>query len=378
MRSYYADLHVHLGRGGGKPVKISASGRLTLDSALEEALTRKGLGIIGLVDGLSRYVRGDWERLLRAGVLSRASGGGYRRGELLVLPGMEFEFTVRGRPVHGVGLWPDLDAAERFFRWAALDLPERSPAYWRGLPAELAGLIGESGGLFFPAHIFTPHRGLLAAASDWREVFPEGVAAVELGLSADAEMAAEIKGLAGVRLLAGSDAHSAERIAREFTVLRLAEASFSEIVLALAGAEGRDVAALYGLDPRLGKYYRSFCRHCGRVEAAPPVTVCPHCGGEVVVGVLDRIRDLGGNGPRFTPPVYHHQVPLAFLPGIGPVLRERLLRTFGSEIFVLHEASETELRKVLGGARAALILAARSGTLRLRPGAGGIYGAVEG
>ena len=37
MRSYYTDLHVHLGRAGdNRPVKISAAANLTMDGILHE------------------------------------------------------------------------------------------------------------------------------------------------------------------------------------------------------------------------------------------------------------------------------------------------------------------------------------------------------
>lgn len=46
----YGDLHVHIGRAGGKPVKITASRALDLRTILFEDAPRKGLDIIGIVD----------------------------------------------------------------------------------------------------------------------------------------------------------------------------------------------------------------------------------------------------------------------------------------------------------------------------------------
>ena len=137
--------------------------------------------------------------------------------------------------------------------------------------------------------------------------------------------------------------------------------------------------ANYGLDPRLGKYHRTFCPSCKVIAGeAPPVTACPLCGSaRVVKGVLDRITEIADypepRPPDHRPP-YHYQVPLQFLPGMGAVTLAKLLNRFGTEMRVLHVASREELCQVVGTKSAQTIIQARQGTLPLVAGGGGRYG----
>lgn len=79
------------------------------------------------------------------------------------------------------------------------------------------------------------------------------IAAVELGLSADSEMAGYISELDSYTFLTNSDAHSLGKIGREYNVIELARPSFSELKLALERKAGRRVSANFGLNPRLGQ-----------------------------------------------------------------------------------------------------------------------------
>lgn len=380
MRPYFADLHVHLGGNtAGRLLKISASPGLTLAVALEEAARRKGLDLLGVVDAATALARPDLVALLGNGDLSPLNGGGYRwQDRVTLLPGIELELKVAGRLVHAVGLWPSLEGSDAFWRTLGAEPPERSPARVTSTPARVRQAVEESGGLFFPAHVFTPHRGILAATKDPATAFGPGLDAIELGLSADAELARLVPALAALTPLAGSDAHSAARIAREYTALNLEAPSLAELLLALRGEGGRGVAELYGLDPRLGKYYRSYCRRCGERATVPaPVERCPRCGGGVVLGVLDRVTLLAGEKPMDSSVPYRHQVPLEFVPGVGKRSRERLLEAFGSERAVLHEAPSGELTAAVGPRVADLLLAARRGQVSVEPGGGGIYGRLR-
>ncbi|HWQ30356.1 MAG TPA: TIGR00375 family protein, partial [Negativicutes bacterium] len=139
--------------------------------------------------------------------------------------------------------------------------------------------------------------------------------------------------------------------------------------------------ANYGLDPRLGKYHRSFCTGCDTlIHGEPPVLSCPVSKRHhVVVGVRDRIEeitdravpDLAGHG------AYHYQVPLEFLPGVGPRTIDRLIEHFGNEMNVLHKASPEELKEVVKENIADRIILAREGRIGIDAGGGGIYGRVE-
>jgi len=396
LRRVFADLHLHIGATGrGEPVKISASRELTFRNIAHEAACRKGIRLLGVIDAHSPGVQRDIAELLDRGEMEEAPGGGIRYRDVTLLLGAEIEVKEPGRgPAHHLVFLRDFDAMRSFTRWLAQRMTnvalssQRIRAGGRELQREAAA----RGGLFIPAHIFTPHRSLYGSAADRLSdvLDPELVDAVELGLSADTAMAGLVPELDRYPFLTNSDAHSLARIGREYNALLLAEPSFDELRMALRGEGGRRIAANYGLDPRLGKYHRTHCAGCGTtwddedaaLSAGSELPArCPLCGSaKLIRGVHDRVRALGRMGGREEPavgperPPYICQVPLEFIPGVGPKLLERLLERFGTEMNVLHEASPEALAETAGEKTAALILAARVGRLSLRAGGGGRYG----
>ncbi|MNP52057.1 hypothetical protein D3C76_1464250 [compost metagenome] len=96
--------------------------------------------------------------------------------------------------------------------------------------------------------------------------------------------------------------------------------------------------------------------------------------------MLDRIISIADRSAPQVPshrPAYHYQVPLEFIPGLGPAKLELLLKSFGTEMNILHQVPETALAGVVGEELAGKIAAARSGKLQLESGGGGIYGKVS-
>ena len=95
--------------------------------------------------------------------------------------------------------------------------------------------------------------------------------------------------------------------------------SFKEVVKALKNEDGRKIVANYGLDPKLGKYHRTFCEKCGKpIEGKAPITHCPDCdSSKITMGVFDRIEIIKDKeetkSPSFRPP-YVYQIPLTFMP----------------------------------------------------------------
>ena len=76
MQTFYADLHVHIGRSGTRPVKMAASPRLTLPAIIEEAAERKGIHIVGIVDALADPVFAELRTSVAGRALEELSGGG--------------------------------------------------------------------------------------------------------------------------------------------------------------------------------------------------------------------------------------------------------------------------------------------------------------
>ena len=241
-----------------------------------------------------------------------------------------------------------------------------------------AGRDKARGGLIVPAHAFTPHKGIYGStAPRMADVLDTSlIDAVELGLSSDSSMASYIQELDQLPFLTNSDAHSLGKIGREYNELQIAHPSFDEFSMALKGQAGRSIKANYGLNPRLGKYHRTYCAACGSImdEQAMSADRCPYCGSmKLVQGVLDRILAIADREsphvPEFRPP-YHYQVPLEFIPGLGKAKLRQLLEHFGTEMNVLHRTSEEELASVVGPVLASLIVAARNGRLELSSGGG--------
>ncbi|CAA7602094.1 Polymerase/histidinol phosphatase-like [Acididesulfobacillus acetoxydans] len=388
----YADMHIHIGRSlDGKAVKITAAASLDLPRILEQAGAVKGLSLIGIVDAHSTGVRRDFETLLAEGILRPLAGGGYRAGELTVIPGVEAELAVGGGAAHLLAYFPGLAEVGEYVRRLRPYVKNWQLSSQKAfLPVkDWLDAVLSSGGVWLPAHAFTPHKGIYGnCCRRLAEVLPELPRGLEIGLSADRQMARSISELDGVELFSNSDAHSLPNIAREYNALQLSEASFAGWQDLLARRAGR-VAANYGLNPEVGKYHRSFCLICEKVvEGAPPAFVCPRCGSEhVVPGVLDRLVSIAdravasGVSAAGLPEAagggrYVYQIPLRRLPGIGPKTIERLLGVFGTEMAVLHEADPEDLMRVAGEKAARWILGSRRGELRVEPGGGGIFGRV--
>lgn len=393
LRTCFADLHIHLGWAGdpGGVVKIPAARDLTLANILAEAHQRKGIGLVGVIDAATSGALHDLERLMAGGQVAERPGGGLAYGEVTLIPGAEVEVVHGGKPVHLLCYFRGADALRAFADWQAPRVKNRllsTQRHHATTAAEVVEVVAGLGGVVIPAHIFTPHKSALGAAAAISEIIPPSlwgsVPAVELGLSSDTALADELPELSRFPFVTNSDAHSLGRIGREYNQLLLAEPSFDEWLLALRGEQGRAVQANYGLDPRLGKYHRTYCLGCGgRVEGEPPVLRCPvDPTHRVVLGVLDRIRHYRTwQSQRFDAldrerPPYHHQIPLQFVPGLGKRGYERLLTAFGTEMAVLHAAGEEEIAEVVGAKLAHLVVMAREGRLHIEAGAGGIYGKV--
>jgi uncharacterized protein (TIGR00375 family) len=392
MQTVLADLHVHIGTAAGRRVKVTASRDLTLQRIVRECAEKKGIGMVGVVDCCSNAVMSEMEAHVASGLLQELEGGGLLYdNKVTLIPGCETEAVESwGAPAHYVCYFPRLAHTKRFSDELHTLVTNADLSSQRCFaPAQRVwAMCEEAGGFMVPAHAFTPHRSIFgSAARRLSDVFDEralaSIPAIELGLSADSEMADHIGELAGFTFLSNSDAHSPEKIAREYNALEIGQPTYAELLMALRREKGRRVSANYGLDPRLGKYHRTSCLVCQKIASAPPpVLSCDACGSEKVVkGVLDRLVEIQdrpeARPPQHRPP-YVHQIPLQFTPGIGPVAYAKLLQRFGTEMAVLHSAPQEELALVVGRRGAATIVAARLGRLPVIAGGGGRYGRAIG
>lgn len=386
MTNYYVDLHIHIGRTeSGKAVKITGAKTLTFSNIIEHARDHKGLNMVGIIDCHSPEVIIEMERHLHSGELYEHEDGGLFYGGLTIIPGSELEIYDEDSkgPIHVLCYFSNITLMKEFSNWLSSHLKNINLSSQRVYVTgrELQHKVKELEGLFIPAHVFTPFKSLFGKGVEksLSEVFdPDLIDGIELGLSSNTEMADQLKELHSYPFLTNSDAHSLAKIAREYQVIRMERPTFKNLKEALNGIGGQGITANYGLDPLLGKYHQTVCSKC----FAPfnsGLEECTECGNhKFIKGVAERILELktAEKGPSHRPP-YIHQVPLQFIPGLGPKLLEKLLNHFGTEMAILHEVPEEALQNVVPKKVADLIIRARNGMVTLQAGGGGKYGSVS-
>lgn len=385
ISTYFADLHIHIGRDiYDQPVKITASNRLTLTNILEEASRRKGIDMIGVIDCQSPAVQQEIIQLIEEKKAYELSDGGIAFENVTLILGAEIEVydeNCKG-PLHVLVYLPTLTSMAAFTKWLTgrmKNVTLSSQRYY-GTAKELQYKVKELDGLFVPAHVFTPFKSVYGkgVTKSLTEVFdPDLIDAIELGLSSDTHMADQISELGTYTFLTNSDSHSLAKIGREYQQIRMETPSFRELYYALHAVEGRGVAVNYGMNPKLGKYYTTVCQKC--MAPLPYRTVsCTHCSSKKVInGVFDRISELKNRDDEEPErPPYLYQVPLEYLPGLGPKTFEKLLERFGLEMTILHESKLDELKEVVPERLATAIIDMRHGKLKVEAGGGGRYGRV--
>ena len=394
MEEVFADLHVHIGRSeNGKPIKITAARSLNFANIAKECADRKGINIVGIIDCASPYVIEDIENFLKTGEAYEFEDGGIiYKDKVCILLGSEVETSEVGRngkcgAAHNVCFFPHLSDIKGFSKEMSRHIHNITLSTQRSDISgyELIDIVEKYNGILIPAHCFTPFKSYYGNCVDrMKDIFKEKfdkIFSIELGLSADTYLADMITELEDKTFVTNSDAHSLPKIAREYNKMLVNDISFKEVVKALKGEDGRKVLCNYGLDPKLGKYHRTFCDSCNQViETKEPVAVCPFCGSDkVTFGVFDRIELIKDKEKSKSPanrPPYVYQVPLTFIPGVGNKTIDRLLDSFGTEMTILHKLSKDDIEAVVGEKVANEIIASREGKMKIHAGGGGVYGKV--
>ncbi|ADQ14810.1 endonuclease Q family protein [Halanaerobium hydrogeniformans] len=391
LKDFFADLHIHIGGGSdGSPVKITASRKLNFPNILEEAAFKKGLDLIGIIDCASPVVLKDIEKMLAKGEMKELKSGGILyKDTLLVLLGAEIESREEnGGQVHYMAFFPRLKTIKEFSSTmdnyiSNITLSSQAAAL---TGKEILKIVSFHGGILIPAHIFTPHKSFYGRAfNNYTELFSgsewDQIPAVELGLSADTEMADLLPELKDKSFLSNSDAHSLPKIAREYNIFKMEELNYNEFIKVLKREEGRKIIKNFALNPELGKYHRSYCEKCSRIFAQPEAVLsCPSCGKDkLIVGVKDRILQIAPRKKAQSPthrPQYIYQVPLLDIPGIGKKTIQKVLAECGTEMDVLHKLRAEQLKKCLSSRIYKKIARARDKEFSFQSGGGGKYGKV--
>ncbi|MDK2790780.1 MAG: hypothetical protein PWP15_1289 [Methanothermococcus sp.] len=283
---------------------------------------------------------------------------------------------------------------------------------------ELLNIVHDVGGLIGPAHCFTPWTSIYKSFNSIYDCYEKKPDFIELGLSADTDMADMIDELRDINFLSNSDAHSfyPHRLGREFNQFEVDnlgdfEENFEEVKKVL---KNNKIVANYGLDPNLGKYHLTACTKCYlryHLEDAEKLGFkCDECGGRIKKGVLDRIKELSLrkplasesgrlqksetsepcgddnniNHPDFRPP-YYKVIPLSQIislsigKNIGTKsvdgLWQEYIEKYGNEIDVLINADVEELRGINEKVGRTIELFRRN-KIYIYPGGGGEYGKI--
>ena len=395
MYDIYADLHVHIGRSeSNKPIKITAARSLNFANIAKECVEKKGINLVGIIDCASPYVIEDIEKFLITGEAYEIPDGGIiYKDKVCIILGSEIETSEindegKTGSAHNLCYFPTLNDIKAFSSEMSHHIKNITLSSQRAdiSAYELIDIVEKYNGILIPAHCFTPHKSFYGNCTDsLKKIFKEKydrVLAIELGLSSDTFLADQISELETKSFLTNSDAHSLPKIAREYNKMQLEGISFKEFLMALKNENGRKIVANYGLDPKLGKYHRTYCEICDkRIPGDAPVTRCDSCESKnITMGVYDRIEIIKDKNETKSPeirPEYIYQIPLTFIPGLGGKTIDKLLNHFGTEMTILHQLSNDDIEAVVGSKIAKNIISARDGKMHIVEGGGGVYGKVE-
>ncbi|MFX1281151.1 MAG: phosphotransferase, partial [Promethearchaeota archaeon] len=255
MDVFNADLHIH------SPHSIAVSKSLNLDTMLETC-KKKGLNILGTGD----ILQPEWLKYMQSN-LKKESDGSFSYKDVFFILQTEIEDM---ESIHHVILLPNFTVVEEVQK----KLEPHSKNLldeWGGRPRvnlsppALVDLITDSGGIIGPAHAFTPFKAIFRqdkfeTLEDCYQDAIDKVHFLELGLSANTDLADKLDTLKNITFLSNSDAHSQDprSLGREFNRLEIDNPSFEELELALRRKSNRKITLNVGLHPKLGKYYNMF------------------------------------------------------------------------------------------------------------------------
>ncbi len=395
MYEVFADMHIHIGRSeNNKPIKITAARSLNFANIAKECVERKGINIAGIIDCASPYVIEDIENFLKTGEAFEIEDGGIiYKDKVCIILGSEIETSEKNEEgktgsAHNLCYFPTLNDIKGFSNEMSHHIKNMTLSSQRAdiSAYELIDIVEKYNGVLVPAHAFTPHKSFYGnCTTRLKRIFKEKfdrIPAIELGLSADTYLADMISELENKTFLTNSDAHSLPKIAREYNKMLMETVSFKEFVKVLKREDGRKILANYGLDPKLGKYHRTYCEVCDKqIPGDAPVTKCDTCDSKnITMGVYDRIEIIKdkeeSKSPNFRPE-YVYQIPLGFIPGVGGKTIKKLLDTFETEMNILHKLDYDDIEAVVGEKVATNIINAREGKMHIIEGGGGVYGKVE-
>jgi uncharacterized protein (TIGR00375 family) len=382
-----ADLHIH-GR-----YSMATSKNMT-PSVMAPQAKLKGLDLVATGDALHQ----KWMTLLEETTEESSEGifslkESAREQESSENNESKFILTTEVediKRVHHLIIFPSIESAKsvRSKMKGNMDADGRPRVRMNG--QEIMEIAHECGCIIGPAHAFTPWTSIYKEYDSIKNCYGKMPDFLELGLSADSDMADTIEELQNVPFLTNSDAHSPwpHRLGREFNELEISKLTFEGVKDAILN---KNIKVNYGFDPRLGKYHLTACSKCYTqyvIEDAIEMNMrCP-CGGKIKKGVDYRIHELSKwkkpHHPIHRPP-YIHILPLAEIisithgKGVTTVFVQKIWKEmvskFNNEITALIHAPMNDL-KIVDPKVADVIKAFRNNTLQIKSGGGGEYGEI--
>ncbi len=377
-----ADFHIHSKYSSGVSKRMDFS-TLSIEGK------KKGIDVLGTGDCLHP----GWKKSIEN--LDKEREGLYTRDGMNFVLTTEIETKDR---VHHLVFFPSISKVEELYerlkRFSSnLDSEGRPRVDLSG--EELALMLEETGGLFGPAHAFTPYTALYGnqdSLSSAYGKFASDLDFLELGLSADSSYANKISELHDLVYLSNSDAHSPfpHRLAREFNTLEFHDLSFESLEKLFKGKKGKVVRNV-GLPPEEGKYNESACSSCythySFQEAVSRNWKCK-CGGNIQKGVKDRVEELSDtdkepdNTPQYLPLIPLQEIIAKAIGHSGPTTKkvnelwQALIDSVGDEVEILCDAPIDQIRKITNDEIADMIEDFREKEVEIKAGGGGEYGQI--
>ncbi|MEK9176517.1 MAG: endonuclease Q family protein [Patescibacteria group bacterium] len=278
-----------------------------------------------------------------------------------------------------------------------------------------------------PCHAWTPWFSLYGSMSGFDSIdecfgdYSKYIYGIETGLSSDPSMNWRIKELETRSIISSSDSHSPIKMGRESTVFvpkngisnfkfQISNLTYDDIRLAIMQDSKAKLKIGYTIEfyPEEGKYHYTGHRNC-KIVYSPEETkkkgkICPVCGKNLTVGVMERVEALAGSAeniknqtgksgvlwitdPRKIHPPFAKLVPLneIIAETLGSpatslkvkALFDQLTNTLGSEFEILLKIPVDDVEKLAGEKLAGAILKVRNGKIFIAPGYDGEYGVVK-
>ena len=261
-----------------------------------------------------------------------------------------------------------------------------------------------------PAHIWTPWFAVFGSKSGYdslEECFgnlTDKIFAVETGLSSDPAMNWRLSQLDKVALISNSDAHSLQNLGRESNIFEGDIISYSDIWQAVKNsvvttghlsAQALKFAGTVEFFPHEGKYHYDGHRVCGVVmspsESKMVKKICPKCGKELVIGVLNRVEALADRKESFRP---KKSLPFYSLVELDKIIADaqgvkgrknkavekeywEIISQFGGEMNILLNTPLLNLKKEASKIIFEGIKRIRDGKIEINPGYDGEYGKIK-